>query len=158
MRRTPLLARRLTLAALAGALAALAACEGGELTGLRTGGGGIMVRGTTGGAGGSQTSSIVVGRWWRIVTFSSGGAARTSETTWDFYADGTAQRTLVTTNVTEGVADVLVWEARWATAGDEIEITYTYPVTGAVRFRWRVERGFEYDVLYLDDTWFRRIR
>ncbi|MFL5581419.1 MAG: hypothetical protein ACJ8AO_13700 [Gemmatimonadaceae bacterium] len=151
-----LAAARLTLLALL-SLPALAGCDG-ELVEATAGPGGVHGEVATGTGGGGQTSSQVVGAWWRLVSFESGGAARTSETYWDFFADGTAKRTLVTTNLTDGVAEALVWSGRWRTIADEIEITYTAPVQGTVRFRWRVERGAEFEILWLDDLWFRRLR
>lgn len=145
---------RLTL--LAALVASLAGCGAGGAVDYGTGtvGGGTGVAG----GGGSQALAPFLGRWWRYLLFSSGGAARTSETTWDFRADGTATRTLVTTNVTDGLVEVLVWNARWRQLGTEVEITYTSPVRGTVRFRWSIERGGSNDVLYLDDTWFQRIQ
>jgi hypothetical protein len=149
-RLTPLAA-----AALAALVATLAACGAGGVVDYGTGvtGGGT---GTTGGTGG-QTTAPFLGRWWRLYTFTSGGAARTSETFWDFRSDGSAVRTLITTNVTDGVADAVVWVGRWRMIGGEVEITYTSPTTGVVRFRWTIERGLNGDVLYLDDVWFQRL-
>ena len=147
---------RLTMPALALAVL-LSACGAGGVEGFGTGvdGGGT---GTVGGGGGSTAAAPFLGRWFRFEAFSSGGAARTSETWWDFRTDGTATRTLVTTNLTDGLAEVLVWHARWRQIGSEVEITYTSPVTGTVRFAWSIERGGNVDVLYLDHVWFERIR
>lgn len=157
--RRPRRPARLTLAAAALlAAGALAACGGGGVdlgTGVAAGGTGQM--GGTGGTGASQAGSPLVGRWWRLFTFASQGAARTSETFWTFNADGSARRTLITTNVTDGVADVVAYTARWRQIGTEVEVTYLSPVQGTVRFLWAIERGGGADVLYLDDTWFQRL-
>lgn len=166
-RPIPPRARRLTpLAALLAALMtlpALTAC-GGEYVDGGTGldGDWASVRPPGGGAdsnatGGGQTASRLVGEWWHFVTFTSDGSTRTSETFWNFHADGSAERRLVTTNLTHGLSDVLLWRARWRVIGDEVEITYVAPPHGTVRFRWLIERGINGDVLFLDATRFQRL-
>lgn len=151
---------RALAALIAAAVPALAACSGEAVdlgTGVINEGGTAGGGGTTGGTGGGQLAAAVIGRWSRLVTFTTGGVAHATETIWEFRADGSAQRTLVTTNLTDGIADVVIWRGTWRTVGDEIAITYTSPVQGTVRFRWRVERGLDFDVLWLGDTWFQRV-
>ena len=153
----------LALAALAAA-SALTACgtefvgpdREGEWASSTGGSGGGPDTTVIGGVAGQPTSRLV-GRWWRLVAFTSEGASRTSETFWEFHADGFAERRLVTSNLTHGLSDVLVWTARWRPVGDQIEITYVAPPQGTVRFRWRVERQIQGEVLFLDETRFRRL-
>jgi hypothetical protein len=141
--------------ALAAALLALGACGGdaGLAGSVGVGGPGpddgeVTPPGTT---------PLVGGRWWRLETFVSGGDARTTETIWEFFSDGSARRTLISTNVDDGIAEALVFQARWRVEGREVVITYLPPSGGTVRFEWLVERFIDGEVLYLDRVAFTRV-
>lgn len=120
--------------------------------------GGGTEAGTGGGAGGgSQASSALVGRWNRIVYFYDAfGSLHSSETEWVFAADGSAARTVITRNLTEGFADASVLLARWRVEGSEVVISYQPPDAGTVRFGYRFEGSSVGTLLYLGETQFVR--
>lgn len=140
------------------ALAAVLACGGAGdgSTGVNAGSG----TGTGGGAGGggSQSSSALVGRWNRIIYFYDNfGSLHSSETEWIFAADGSAARTVITRNLTEGFADAAVLLARWRVEGSEVVIAYQPPNTGTVRFGYRFEASSVGTLLFLGETQFVRV-
>ena len=145
-------ARLLATMATLGALATLGACGGdvGVVTGSPV---------TIGGTGGGTTeASALVGRWTRVVLVPDGyGDFGTSETTWEFAADGVVTRILVTRSAVYGTGDVEVRTARWSLEGGTVVIRYVTPDAGTVRFRWRVERHADGDLLFLDETAFARV-
>ena len=94
-----------------------------------------------GGTGGStSSSSAIVGSWQRtLVFFDDFGFMHASETTWTFETGGLAERSIVTTNVTLGVADTAVTEARWRLDGTNLIIDFTAPTPGTVTLEARVQ-------------------
>lgn len=140
------------------ALASVLACGGvgdgpaGVNGGTGTGTGG------SGGGGGTQSSSALVGRWNRIIYFYDAfGSLHSSETEWVFAADGSAARTVITRNLSEGFADAAVLLARWRVEGSEVVITYQPPNAGTVRFGYRFEASSVGTLLFLGETQFVRV-
>ena len=91
------------------------------------------------GAGGSSTETggaiddALVGNWRRTFLFvDEFGFSHSIETTWQFAGDGTAVRTVVTTNLTLQVSDVTVTVARWRIEGTSIVLDFQSPDTGQV--------------------------
>jgi hypothetical protein len=79
-------------------------------------------RGSTGiGTGGGIPAPVLgslVGRWTRVIFFNDGvGNLVSSRTTWDFRADGSAQRVVTACNVTSGQCDSVVDVGRWRVEG-----------------------------------------
>ena len=143
--------------AIAAALA-LGAC-GGEvaITSPPGDGGTLSGGGLSGGGGTTTTTAGPVGRWTRTLVFEDGwGGYASSETTWDFARDSIATRVNVARNITFGTTEVFVATARWSVDGTVMTVRYVTPDTGTVRFRWRVDRFADGDVLWLDDTPFVR--
>lgn len=92
------------------------------------------------GSGGPSTSTSIAGTWRRtLVFFDEFGFMHSSETTWTFATGGTAQRTVVATNVTLGAADTLVTEARWRIDGTTLTIEFTAPSPGTITLDVRVQ-------------------
>ena len=149
--RTPRPCTRRALAALlVAALGVLGAC-GGDVR--ITSPGGVL----SGGGTATPQSRGPVGRWTRTLLFEDVyGDYITSETTWSFGEDSVATRVNVVGSAYYGTTDVEVTTARWAVEGTSIVIRYVTPYTGTVRFRWRVERFSDGDVLWLDDARFVR--
>lgn len=88
---------------------------GGEPTGVGGSFGGRMI------AVGPTTRGLdpaLVGRWSRIVLVDAAAGLTASETRWTFFADGTVERRLITSNLTLGLADQVITRGRWSTAGD----------------------------------------
>lgn len=95
-----------------------------------------------GGTGGPPTNSSIAGTWQRtIVFFDDFGFLHSSETTWTFAAAGTAERMLVTTNVTLGVSDTTFTEARWRIEGAQIIIDFTAPTPGTIALDFFIQDG-----------------
>ena len=93
-----------------------------------------------GGAGGSTNTLAIDGTWRRtLVFFDDFGFMHSSETTWTFDRDGTAERTLVTTNVTLGAADTSLTQARWRVEGTNLIIDFTAPSTGTITLTVRLQ-------------------
>ena len=155
------LARRVARGAGALALVSTLACGGVAVdgsTGVNGGGSGTGTSGGGGGGGGSQTSSALVGRWSRVLFFfDMFGSLHSSETEWVFSADGSAARTVITRNITEGFADATVAFARWRAEGNDVVITYQPPDAGTVRFSFRFESSASGTLLFLGETQFLRV-
>ena len=92
------------------------------------------------GGGAPTTSTTIEGTWRRtLVFFDDFGFLHSSETTWTFDAGGTAQRTVVATNVTLGAADTLLTLARWRIEGTNVIIEFTAPSPGTIALDVRVQ-------------------
>src|SRR5688500_20132129 len=88
---------------------------------------------TGGGGGGTAASASIVGTWQRtLVFFDDFGFMHSSETTWDFAAGGTAQRSEGTNNVTLGASDTTSTEARWRLEGTNLTLDFTAQATGTI--------------------------
>ena len=146
--RPALRARRAMIVALAmGAITALAACDG-EITGL------VGAPRTALGAGGATAGGAVrldpalIGRWQRTVVFTGAdGSLNSSETSWSFAGDGSALRTVVTGNLTFGLADVVSTAALWRVEGGTLVIAFRPVGSAAVRFPYFIERGIGVELL-----------
>jgi len=129
-------------------LLAVTACDSGRLG---------APQGTLGGGTGTTGTSIasgLVGTWRRILYFlEADGSAASSETTWRFNADGSANRITVTRNYTAGLADAQTVDARWEALTQTVRITYLPPSSGTFEFSYRVSR----DTLYLASQGYVRI-
>lgn len=96
--------------------------------------------GTLQGGGGPAASPAIVGSWQRtIVFFDDFGFMHSSETTWTFESGGLAERSIVTTNVTLGVADTAFTDARWRLDGTNLIIDFTAPTSGTITLEVRVQ-------------------
>lgn len=93
-----------------------------------------------GGGGGAAATPAIVGTWQRtIVFFDDFGFMHSSETTWTFENAGLAERSIVTTNITLGVADTAFTEARWRQDGTNLIIDFTAPTPGTITLEARVQ-------------------
>lgn len=144
------LGRAVARVAAACMLAVLASCDGAQvLTGTEAGGGIHIGIGQ-----GSSLRTAVIGSWIHAVTIADdNGVVHRSETIWHFAGDSTATRTTITTNLTYGLQDVIVIDARWRLVGGELEITYLAPRVRTVRYPIRADR----DTLRIGVTLFRRL-
>ena len=107
-------------------------CVGGD--------GGVARSGPVGVSGGGALASEIVGTWRHALFFiDDDGIRRSSETTWRFSSDGSAVRTIVARNFTDGVADVSYASARWEAQGTSLLLTFLSPSAGSVRLGYRVE-------------------
>lgn len=88
----------------------------------------------TGTSSGTRHNSLV-GIWTRLVVFTDDlGTAHSSRTTWEFRSDGSATRSVITRNLSIGVADVLTAHASWRTEGSTLVIAFRSPDSGTSRF------------------------
>ena len=151
-------ARALLALGVALLLAAAAGACGGDLSVTAPGGrDSLSGGGLSGGGGTTPATAGPLGRWVRTLVFEDGwGGYATSETTWEFARDSIATRVNVARNITFGTSEVFVSTARWHVDGTVMTVRYVTPDTGTVRFRWRVDRYADGDVLWLDDTPFVR--
>lgn len=103
----------------------------------------------------ANSSLALVGRWERVVLFTDvGGAVHASETLWDFRSDGTALRTVVTRNLTDGFADAITAVAYWRIQGSSLVLDFVSPASGTAQFFFHISR----DILTLDGRDFVRVR
>jgi hypothetical protein len=129
-------------------LLAIAACDSGRL------GAPLGTFGGATGTAGAAAASGLVGTWRRILYFlDASGSASSSETTWRFNADGTANRLSVTRNYTAGLADSQTVDARWEALTQSVRITYLPPSSGTFEFPYRISR----DTLYLASQGYVRV-
>ncbi|MEP7345459.1 MAG: hypothetical protein ABI877_09330 [Gemmatimonadaceae bacterium] len=96
--------------------------------------------------GSSALERAIVGPWQRILFFLDVfGSARSSETHWQFAADGTAVRAVIARNFTDGISDVLISTARWRVEGTSVRIDFLTPSPGTIQLEARIQS----DTLYL---------
>ena len=78
---------------------------------------------TPGGSTIANAEKALVGRWLNVrFLVDDFGDLHASETTWQFYSDLCATKTLVTRNLSEGFYDVIVDTFRWSTTGELLSI------------------------------------
>lgn len=112
-----------------------ASCDGKPAL---TGPGGVTV-GVGGDGGFNQPDGALLGSWRRtLFLFDVEGFAHSSETTWRFFAGGTAVRTVVARNISLGTADVLVTDLRWTADATTVRVTFLPPSSGTAEYSWRV--------------------
>lgn len=140
--------------------AVLASCKGVEVlpppgSGSSAGGGGT-VTGTGPGTGTTGTgSSVLLGTWTRAILLLDGsGDAHESRTTWEFRQDGSAIRTVLAWNLSQGFYDTIVTVAQWRISGNQLTITYISPSTGTASFAFAVDG----DILTIGPDQFARLR
>lgn len=92
------------------------------------------------GGGGPLVTTTIEGTWRRtLVFFDDFGFMHSSETTWTFEPGGTAERSLVTTNVTLGASDTSFTAARWRVDGTNVVIEFLAPTPGTITLTVRVQ-------------------
>jgi hypothetical protein len=98
------------------------------------------------GGGSSSLERAIVGSWQRILFFLDDfGFVRSSETHWQFAADGTAVRAVIARNFTVGISDVTIATALWKVEGTSVHIDFLTPSPGSVQLEVRIQS----DTLYL---------
>jgi hypothetical protein len=128
---TSIVQRGLSRAALA-VLLPLSACDApGVISPMRT-----VV-----GIGGTQSAaSQLIGAWRRSLFFVDDfGFSHSTETTWEFQPDGSALRTVVTRNLSVGLADVTLTSGRWRVEDSRLQIDFVSPQPGSILLQFRVE-------------------
>jgi hypothetical protein len=114
----------------------------------------VLVGPGSGSPEGPARPGALVGRWSHRVLFEDGlGVIHSSETIWDFRADGSALRTLISRNLTDGVAEATTQVAQWHLQGRTVVITYLPPDGGTVSFDYQILG----DTLLLGGREFRRV-
>ena len=154
--RSPRRLARLAIAVAAvAASAALAGC-GGDVSVTSPLGGELSTGGLPGGS--ATSTGAIAGRWTRTLLIEDAyGGYLSSESTWDFASDGVATFVNVVRDYAYGTSDVTVTSARWSVDGTTMTIRYVTPDAGTARFRWRIERFADGDVLWLGETRFVRV-
>jgi hypothetical protein len=96
--------------------------------------------GIVAGGGGPLITTTIEGTWSReLVFFDEFGFMHSSETTWTFEPGGTAERSVVTTNVTLGASDTTFTLARWRIDGTNVVIEFTAPSPGTITLAFRLQ-------------------
>ena len=135
MRRlTTIRARRCVL--LAAILVAACTSSTDRITGVpgRTG-----VAGQSGVVTPNVLDDVLLGRWSRTTIYDdNSGFIHQSQLVWEFRADGGAQRTIVTTNISLGLVATEIIPATWRTNAHVVEITLLPPGSGTLRFNYAV--------------------
>lgn len=94
--------------------------------------------GATSGTGTVDTR--LVGRWSRTVLIQdNGGSIHASRTSWRFGSDASATRAVVASNLTFGLVDSVVTQARWRVQNGGLIVTYLAPSSGEARFDYRLQ-------------------
>ena len=89
--------------------------------------------------GGATGSAAIVGAWRRAVFFLDDfNYARSSETTFQFNADGTLVRVQIARNHTLGLADVSVATGSWRTDGTQVVLDFVTPTRFQLSLEARV--------------------
>lgn len=88
--------------------------------------------------GGVSASQAIVGTWRRTVYFVDDfGFSRSTETSWQFGADGTAARAQIARNYTVGLVDVLVSAGRYRVEGTRVVIDLVSPTPTQLAYEVR---------------------
>lgn len=104
---------------------------------------------------GTSGSSVLLGRWTRaIVLVGDNGDAHESRTTWEFRQDGSAIRTVLAWNLSQGFYDTVVTVAQWHTDGAQLTLTYIAPTAGTAAFGYSVNG----DILTIGPDQYARLR
>lgn len=121
------------LLVLAAATLAWTACDSGPVEPVGRRPTGIL-------QGGGANAITIEGTWRRtLVFFDDFGFLHSSETTWTFAAGGSAERTIVTTNITLEESDTTVTTGRWRLDGSNVVIEFEPPGTGTITLEVRVQ-------------------
>jgi len=105
--------------------------------------------GFAGGLG--QTADAVVGRWIRTAGVpTAGGAGYLTETAWEFRADGTATRTVITRTAFGQAVAVDRTRAAWRAGAGVLLLDLGPPSYRRLRVPFAVEYDVSGTVLYLD--------
>lgn len=90
-------------------------------------------------AGSTPTATALVGTWRRAIFFLDDfGYSRSTETTFQFAADGSLVRVQIARNFTLGLVDVLVDAGRWRLNGSLVILDYATPTTFQVSLPFSV--------------------
>lgn len=112
-------------------VALLLGCDGPGIVGLRTA--------RLGRVGAPSASTGVIGTWRRVIYFLDDfNYSRSSETTYQFAADGTAVRLQVARNFTLGLSDAVVSAGRWRLENTRIIIDFVSPSNFQLAFDTRL--------------------
>jgi hypothetical protein len=111
---------------------ALAGCDGPGVVSP-----GVVRYGQVGGSG--NLAQALVGTWRRTIFFiDDQGVARSSETSWQFGADGAVVRVQVARNLSLGLADVVVSAGRYRVENTRVLIDVVSPSATQLAFEVRV--------------------
>lgn len=125
--------RRLAAAVASALVLAIAAAACGTDTGSGVLAPHTPVIGTNGGgaAGGSSAiAAALVGQWFHLVSFTDSTGVHTSETTWEFRADGTASRAVVARILATGFSSGVTTNATWSLTGSTLSVSLLPAGTG----------------------------
>lgn len=156
---TPPVLPVIRLIVVAALVVSAASCQGVEVlppggTGSASGGGTLVGTGGTTGSG-TSASSALLGTWTRAILLADGsGNVHESRTTWEFRQDGSALRTVLAWNLSQGFYDTIVTAAQWRVSGAQLTITYVAPAAGTASFAYAVNG----DILTIGPDQFARLR
>jgi hypothetical protein len=89
------------------------------------------------GTGSTTINAALIGTWQRTVVFvDEFGFSIAIETTWQFRADGTFTRTIVTSNITLGLSEAVVTTGRWRIEGTTLVVEFDPPDSGDLIFEF----------------------
>jgi hypothetical protein len=144
-------------AAVLAAAATLGACSG-ELTGIAGSTTTALTAGGSTSRAGVRLDPALIGRWHRAVVFASyDGSTNSSETTWSFAGDGSALRTVISRNLTFGLADAVSDPALWRVEGGTVVIDFGPLGSAPARFAYYVERRAGGELLSLGGQRYTRV-
>jgi len=90
----------------------------------------------------TASTSVVTGTWSRTLLFvDEFGFSNSTETTWQFGADGTVSRTILTQNLSLARSDTVVTTGRWQIQGTRIIIDFDPPASGHLELEFRFDAG-----------------
>lgn len=92
--------------------------------------------GAGGGGGGGQLDSNLVGSWSQTIVDTVAGDPTNQQTIWQFSADGTASRTVITFDITTSVSDTTISNGTWTADGSTVSITFQAPNPGTEQFSY----------------------
>ena len=110
--------------------------------------------GASGGGGSSALGASVVGQWSStVLSLTPAGEQIAEQTIWDFRPDGTATRTVITTNLSQNTSFATAEGGVWQIVGSTLVATLQLSTGGTASFAFQVTGS----TLALDGTTFVRI-
>lgn len=79
-------------------------------------------------------ATALAGEWRRSTLIVEAGVPSSTEVTWRFGADGSAQRVVRVQNLGTGASEVTTTTGRWQLTGDQLRVEVTAPATAVLTF------------------------
>ena len=112
--------------------------------------------GPSGGIVAGQGASSLVGRWFRVES-GSGFGGTTTETSWEFAADGTAIRTITVRTPQGQVVETTKSQLGWSAGRGLLTLAFGPPTLHTLRVPYSISYGVDGTVLFIQGVPYLRV-